>query len=106
MEFRQLARRGKSRSTGTLLPHRDVSAATLSLATTKRKKTTKMPRQYRDYAKLPKGWKMEEVVDDEVEDVWAQQKQALSDSTTPGRLTRSASRSLRAPSLPHPMGSK
>ena len=94
MEFRQLARRGKSRSTGTLLPHRDVSAATLSLATTKTKRTTKMPRKYRDYAKLPKGWKMMEVEDDEVEEVWARQKEALSDGIIPGRLTRSASRRL------------
>ena len=105
MEFRQLARRGRSRSTGTLLPHQDVSAGTSS-TTTKTKKTTKMPRKYRAYAKMPKGWKMEEVVDDEVEEVWAKQKQALSDSTTPGRLTRSASRSLRAQSLPSPVVSK
>ena len=105
MEFRQLARRGRNRSTGTLLPHRDVSAGTLSTVKTT-KQTTKMPCKYHAYAKMPKGWRMEEVVDDEVEGVWAQQKQALSDSTTPGRLTRSASRSLRAPSLPHPMDSK
>ena len=55
---------------------------------------------------MPKGWKMEEVKDDEVEEVWDKQKKALSDSTTPGRLTRSASRSLRAPSLPFPVDSK
>src|ERR1700722_644893 len=35
MEFRQLARRGRNRSTGMLLPHRDVSAATSSMTTTK-----------------------------------------------------------------------
>ena len=90
---------------GTLLPHRDVSAGTLSLKK-KTKKTTKMPRKYREYAKLPKGWKMEEVVDDEVEGVWAKQMKALSDSTIPGRLTRSVSRSLRAQSPPFPEGSK
>ena len=106
MVFRQLARRGRSRSAGTLLPHRDVSAATLSVTMTKIKRTTKMPRKYRDYAKLPKGWKMEEVVDDEVEDVWARQKQALSDSTTHGRVTRSVSRSLREPSPLCPATSK
>ena len=105
MEFRQLARRGRSRSTGTLLPHRDVSAGTLSM-TKKIKKTTKMPRKYREYAKLPKGWKMEEVEDDRTEEVWAQQKEALSGCTTPGRLTRSAYKSLRARSLPYPEGSK
>ena len=54
---------------GMLLPHRDVSVGT-SLTTTKTRKTTKMPREYRAYAKMPKGWKMEEVVDDEVEEVW------------------------------------
>src|SRR3984885_6208698 len=92
MEFRQLARRGRSRSTGTLLPHRDVSAATLSTTMTKIQKTTKMPRQFREYARLPKGWKMAPVEDDEVEEVWQQQKRDLSDSTIPGRLPRSASR--------------
>ena len=51
------------------------------------KKTTKMPHKYRQHAKIPKGWAMAEVVDDEVEEVWAKQKKALSDSTTPGRLT-------------------
>ena len=54
---------------------------------TKKKKTTKMPRKFREYAKLPKGWVMAEVRDEEVEEVWEKQKQALSDSTTPGRLT-------------------
>ena len=72
----------------------------------KTKKTTKMPRKYREYAKMPKGWKMEEVVDGEVEEVWAQQKQALSDSITPGRRTRSVSRSLRVPNPLSPKGSK
>ena len=105
MEFRQLARRGRSRSAGTLLPHRDVSAGT-SLTTTKTRKTTKMPREYCAYAKMPKGWKMEEVVDNEVEEVWEKQKQALSDSTTPGRLTRSASRQCHAPSPPFLVDSK
>ena len=80
---------------GTLLPGRDVSAGTLSLT---KKRTTKMPRRYREYAKLPKGWKMAEVEDDEVKEVWEHQKEALSGSITPGRLTRSASRRLRAPS--------
>ena len=108
MEFRQLAHRGRTRSTGTLLPHRDVSAGTSSAVTTTTttKKTTKMPRKYREYARLPKGWKMEEVVDDEVEEVWERQREALSDSTTPGRLTRSASRLLRAPGPLSPVGSK
>ena len=105
MEFRQLACRGRNRSTGMLLPHRDVSAGTLSLTTTT-KKTTKMPRKYRAYAKMPKGWKMKEVEDDEVEDVWERQKEALSDSTTHGRLTRSASRLLRAQRHPYPAPSK
>ena len=73
---------------------------------TKIKKTTKMPRKYRDYAKMPKGWKMEEVVDDEVEGVWTRQKEALSDSTTHGRVTRSASKSLRAPNPLYPAISK
>ena len=73
---------------------------------TKIKKTTKMPRKYRDYAKMPKGWKMEEVVDDKVEGVWVRQKEALSDSTTHGRVTRSVSKSRRAPSLPSPATSK
>ena len=90
---------------GTLLPHRDVSTGTSSTTTTT-KKTTKMPRKYQPYAKMPKGWKMEEVEDDKVEEVWAEQKKALSDSITPGRLTRSASRSLRAQSLPSPVDSK
>ena len=70
------------------------------------KKTTKMPRKYCDYAKLPKGWKMEEVVDDEVEGVWVRQKEALSDSTTHGRVTRSVSKSLRAPNPLYPTTSK
>ena len=92
---------------GTLLPGRDVSAGTLSLTMkTTTKKTTKMPRKYRAYAKLPKGWKMEEVEDDKIEEVWAQQREALSGCTTPGRLTRSAYKSLRARSLPYPEGSK
>ena len=69
-------------------------------------KMTKMPRKYRQYAKMPKGWKMEEVRDDEVEEVWDKQKRALFDSTTPGRLTRSASRSRSALSLPFPVDSK
>ena len=90
---------------GTLLPHQDVSAGTLSLKKTI-KKTTKMPRKYREYARMPKGWRMEEVVDNEVEDVWAKQMKALSDSTIPGRLTRSASRLIRAQSLPSPAVSK
>ena len=106
MVFRQLARRGRSRSAGTLLPHRDISAATLSTTMTKIKRTTKMLRKYRDYAKMPKGWKMEEVVDDEVEDVWARQREALSDSITHGRVTRSVSRSLRDPSPLYPAISK
>ena len=72
----------------------------------KTKKTTKMPSKYRAYTKMPKGWKMEEVEDDEVEEVWDKQKKALSDSTIPGRLTRSASRSLHAPNLPFPGDSK
>ena len=88
---------------GTLLPGRDVSAGTLSMT---KKKTTKMPRQYRKYAKLPKGWKMAEVEDDEVEEVWECQKEALSGSTTPGRLTRSASKRLRALSPRSPAGSR
>ena len=88
---------------GTLLPGRDVSAGTLSLT---KKRTTKMPRQYREYAKLPKGWKIAEVEDDEVEEVWERQKEALSGSTTPGRLTRSASRRLRALSPLSPTDSK
>ena len=49
---------------------------------------------------------MEEVEDDKVEDVWVRQKEALSGCTTPGRLTRSASKSLRASSLPYPEGLK
>ena len=65
-----------------------------------------MPCEYRAYAKMPKGWKMEDVADDEVEGVWAKQKEALSDSTTPGRLTWSASRSLCAPSPLSLMDSK
>ena len=73
---------------------------------TKIKKTTKMPRKYRDHAKLPKGWKMEEVVDDEAEGVWARQRQALSDSTTHGKVTRSAFKSLRAPNPLYPAISK
>ena len=105
MVFRQLARRGRSRSTGMLFPHRDVSAGTVSM-TKKIKKTMKMPRKYREYAKMPKGWKMEEVEDDEVEEVWDWQKEALSDYTIPGRLTRSASRSLRALNPPSPASSK
>ena len=106
MEFRQLARRGRSRSTGTLSPHQDVYAATLSTAARTTKKTTKMPRKYRKYAKMPRGWKMEEVDDDEVEEVWGKQKEALSDSTIPGRLTRSAYKRLRAPTPLSPVGSK
>ena len=66
MEFRQLARRGRSRSTGTLSTPRDISAGTMS---TRTKKTTKMPHKYRQYTKMPKGWAMAEVVDDEVEEV-------------------------------------
>ena len=88
---------------GTLSTMRDISAGTMS---TPKKKTTKMPRKYHQYAKMPKGWKMEEVVDDKVEEVWERQKKALSDSTTPGRLTRSASRSLRDPSPLSPVDSK
>ena len=106
MEFCQLAHRGRNRSTGTLSLPRDVSAGTLSTTTTTPKKTTKMPREYCKFAKMPKGWKMEEVVDDEVEEVWEHQKEALSGSITPGRLTRSASRRLRAPSLLSPADSK
>ena len=108
MEFRQLAHRGRNCSTGTLLPHRDVSAGTLSPTTTtkKLKKTTKMPCKYREFAKMPKGWKMEEVVDDEVEEVWEHQKEVLSGSITPGRLTWSASRRLHIPSPPSPVDSK
>ena len=105
MEFRQLAHRGRNRSTGTLLPHRDVSAGTSSTTTTT-KKTTKMPRKYRTYARMPKGWRMEAVEDNEVEGVWEQQKKDLSDSTIPGRLTRSVSRSLHAQSPPFPADSK
>ena len=101
MEFHQLARRGRNRSTGMLSLPRDISAGTLS-TTTMTKKTMKMPRKYREYAKMPKGWKMEEVKDDKVEDVWALQREALSGCTIPGRLTRSASKSLRARSLPYP----
>ena len=71
-----------------------------------KKKTTKMPRQYRKIAKLPKGWKMAEIEDDEVEEVWERQREALSSSTTHGRLTRSASRRLRALSPLSPAGSK
>ena len=102
-EFRQLARRGRSRSTGMLLTARDISAGTMS---TQKKKTTKMPCKFRKYAKLPKGWVIAEVKDEEVEEVWTKQKQALSGSTTPGRLTRSASRPLHAPCLLSPKGSK
>ena len=65
-----------------------------------------MPREYRAYAKMPKGWKIEEIEDDEVEEVWATQKQALSDYTTPGRLTRSAFKSTHAPCLLSPEDSK
>ena len=53
-----------------------------------------MPRKY---TKMPKGWVMVEVKDDEVEEVWEKQKQALSDSITLGRLTWLASRSLLDP---------
>ena len=76
------------------------------MTTTKTRKTTKMPHKYRAYAKMPKGWKMEEVVDDEVEEVWERQKKALSDSTTPGRRTRSASRQCHAPSPLFPVDLK
>ena len=65
-----------------------------------------MPRKYRAYAKMPKGWRMEEVEDDEVEEVWDKQKEALSDSTIPGRLTRSAYKSLRAQTPLSPVDSK
>ena len=73
---------------------------------TQKKKTTNMPHEFHEYAKLPKGWAITEVRDEEVEEVWEQQKQALSDSITPGRLTRSASRSLRVQCLPSPVDSK
>ena len=73
---------------------------------TNKKKTTKMPRQYREYAKLPKGWKIAEVEDDKVEEVWERQKEALSGSITHGRLTRSASKRLRAHSPLFPADSK
>ena len=76
------------------------------MTTMKIKKTTKMPRKYRAYAKMPKGWKMEEIEDDEVAEVWERQKEDLSGCTIPGRLTRSASKSLRAPSLLSPATSK
>ena len=103
MEFCQLACRGRSRSMGTLSTPRDISAGTMS---TRTKKTTKMPRKYRVHAKMPKGWAMVEVEDDEVEEVWAKQKKALSDSITPGRLTRLVSRSIHAPNPLSPPGSK
>ena len=102
-EFCQLARRGRSRSMGTLSMPWDVSAGTMSTQT---KKTTKMPCKYCRHTKMPKGWAMAEVVDDRVEEVWAKQKKALSDSITPGRLTRSVSRSLRAQSPLSPSGLK
>ena len=88
---------------GTLSTTRDISAGTMS---TQKKKTTKMPRQFREYAKLPKGWAIAEVRDEEVEEVWAMQKQALSDSTIPGRLTWSAFKSTHAPCLLSPKDSK
>ena len=102
-EFRQLAGRGRSRSMGMLLTPQDISVGTMSTQT---KKTTKMLRKYCKYAKMPKGWKMVEVVDDKVEEVWEKQKQALSDSTTHGRLTQLASKLHRAPCLQSPTVSK
>ena len=55
---------------------------------------------------MPKGWKMEEVVDNEVEEVWERQKTALSDSITPGRRTWSASKQYHDPNPPFPVDSK
>ena len=88
---------------GTLSTPRDISTGTMSKKT---KKTVKMLCKYRAHAKMPKGWKMTEVMDGEVEEVWEKQKQALSISTTPGRLTRSASKSLHAQSPLSPVDSK
>ena len=103
MEFHQLAHRGRSWSTGTLSTPQDISVGTMS---TWPKKMMKMPRKYHKYAKLPKGWVMAEVEDNKVEEVWAKQKKALSDSTIPGRLTWLASRLLPNPCLLSLMDSK
>src|ERR1700761_4979802 len=55
--------------------------------TTRTKKTTKMLQQYRLTAKMPKGWVhvvVEDDGEDEVDEVWEKQKEALSASTTHG----------------------
>ena len=45
-------------------------------------KTMKMPHQYHEYTKLPKGWVMARRKDDEeVQEVWDKQRQALSNCT-------------------------
>ena len=45
-----------------------------------------MPREYREIAKMPKGWAhvAEDVGEDKVDEVWWKQKKALSGCTTPG----------------------
>src|ERR1700761_2075019 len=50
------------------------------------KKTTKMPRKYREVAKMPRGWAhiIVEEGEEEVEEVWQKQKEVLSGCTTPG----------------------
>ena len=83
MEFRQLARRGKGRSMGTL--HTPQKPA---MEGVQKKKTTKMLQEYRAYARMPKGWAMMEIEDKEVAEVWEMQRRALSDSITRGPLTR------------------
>src|SRR6201996_5665703 len=50
------------------------------------KKTMKMPRKYREVAKMPRGWAhvVVEEGEEEVEEVWQKQKEVLSGCTTPG----------------------
>ena len=101
-EFCQLAHRGRSQSVG-MLPTLVVTYK--SRGTTSTKKTTKMPHQFHEYAKLPKGWAMAEVKNDEVEEVWQKQKKALSNSTTHGVHTQLQSRLTDMPSPQCPMDS-
>ena len=85
-----------------------TSAQVLKKMETVTKKTTKMPQQYRAWAKMPKGWAhvKEEEIRDEIMELWRKQRMALSDSTTCGRQGQSECRlDNNAVSLPLPQGS-
>ena len=81
----QLGRRSARLSLRTLLLTPKHTTPTKKIAT-RIMKMVKMPRKYREVAKMPKGWAhvTEEEEEAEVGIVWEKQKTALLGCTTPG----------------------